>query len=127
MFSKPQVLLYNFKQDERTRAISRYLNRTGAEVRSVQAPEFLESLGFLFGIPGFAKNPQFNLGGNFSDEMLVMKDFSREEMGLFLNFFHENNLEPVALKAMLTPVTQHWNSLQLHEELCREHEALKRK
>ncbi len=32
----------------------------------VQQPEYLESLGLLFEIPGFSKNPVFNLGKKFS-------------------------------------------------------------
>lgn len=126
MAIKPQILLYNFQQDERTRAIRRYLVRDGVMIRNVQTPEFLESLGFLFELPGFVKNPSFNLGGNFTEEMMVLKDFSSEQLDAFLKFFRQNNLTPVALKAVLTPVTQHWNSLQLYEELKKEHEAMKR-
>ena len=39
----------------------------------------------------------------------------------FLAFFKENGLLPVNLKAMLTPVTVHWDSLKLHDELMKEH------
>lgn len=125
MNEKPQVLLYNFQPDERTRVIRRYLMRDGISVRQVQAPEFLESLGFLFELPGFSKNPQFNLGSNFSEEMMVLKGFSSEQLDLFLKFFRQNNLAPVSLKAVLTPVTQYWNSMQLYGELKKEHEAMK--
>lgn len=126
MSNQPQILLYNFQPDERTHAIRGYLNRNSVTVRSVHAPEFLESLGFLFGMPGFIKNPQFNLGGNFTEEMMVLKDFSSEQLDAFLKFFRQNGLTPVSLKAVLTSVTQHWNSLQLYEELKKEHEAMKK-
>ena len=42
-------------------------------------------------------------------------------------FFRENQIPPVALKAMLTPVTQHWSSIQLHDELSREHTLMHKK
>ena len=93
----------------------------------VQQPEYLESLGFLFEIPGFSKNPVFNLGKNFQEEMMVLKDFSSAQMDSFLAFFRENQIPPVALKAMLTPVTQHWSSIQLHDELSREHTLMHKK
>ena len=48
-----QILLYNFKDEDRLRQIRRYLNRHRISVRMVQQPEYLESLGFLFEIPGF--------------------------------------------------------------------------
>ena len=41
--------------------------------------------------------------------------------------FRENQIPPVALKAMLTPVTQHWSSIQLHDELSREHTLMHKK
>ena len=86
----------------------------------VQQPEYLESL--LFEIPGFSKNPVFNLGQNFQEEMMVLKDFSSEQLDEFLAFFKENGLLPVNLKKLcFTPVTVHWDSLKLHDELMKEH------
>ena len=121
MNTQPEALLYNFNDPERLRQIRRYLNRQKVKTRIVTAPEFLHPLGYLFEIPGFHPSSQFNLGNNFSDEMIVLKDFSSAQMDSFLAFFRENQLPPVALKAMLTPVTQHWSSIQLHDELSREH------
>lgn len=43
-----------------------------------------------------------------------------------LAFFRERQLSPVALKAVLTPVNCHWNSLKLHEELLKERDAMRR-
>ena len=120
----PEIVLYNFKEDDRFRQIRRFLNRAKVNVRIVRTPEFLQPLGTLFEIPGFTKNTQFNLNGNFTEEMLVMKDFSETLMDDFLSFFKENQLAAVELKAVLTPVTQHWNSLQLFHELQKEHDAM---
>lgn len=120
----PCILLYNFASDQRTRLILQYLQRENITARMVQTAEFLHPLGYLFEIPGFAPFPQFNLSGNFQDEMMVMKDLSREKLQAFLQFFRDNALPPVALKSVLTPVTVHWNSLELHKELSEEHKSL---
>ncbi len=120
-----QILLYNFNDQERLRMVRRYLNREKISVRVVQAPEFLESLGYLFDIPGVAKNSAYNIGKTFQEEMMVMNHFSEKQMDNFLAFFRENNLPPVRLKAVLTPVTQHWDSLKLYEELSKEHAAMR--
>ena len=117
--SEAQILLYNFKDENRLRQIRRYLNRQKISLRMVQPSEYLESLGFLFEIPGFAQNSVFNLGQNFQEEMMVLNGFSSQQLA----FFKENSLPPVALKAVLTPVTMHWDSMKLHEELMREHAA----
>lgn len=122
----PMVLLYNFAQDHRREAILQYLSHSGISTRVVQTPEFLHSLGYLFGIPGFEPCLLFNLSHNFQEEMIVMKGFSHPQLNAFLQFFHENHLKPIDLKAMLTPITINWNSIQLHNELQEEHEALKR-
>ena len=53
--SQTQILLYNFKDEDRLHQIRRYLNRHRISVRMVQQPEYLESLGFLFEIPGFLR------------------------------------------------------------------------
>ena len=121
MNTQPEALLYNFNEPERLRQIRRYLNRQKVKARLVTAPEYLHPLGYLFEIPGFHPSSQFNLGSNFSDEMIVLKDFSSEQLDEFLAFFKENGLLPVNLKAMLTPVTVHWDSLKLHDELMKEH------
>ena len=121
MNTQPEALLYNFNDPERLRQIRRYLNRQKVKTRIVTAPEFLHPLGYLFEIPGFHPSSQFNLGSNFSEEMIVLKDFSSEQLDEFLAFFKENGLLPVNLKAMLTPVTVHWDSLKLHDELMKEH------
>ena len=121
MNTQPTALLYNFNDPERLRQIRRYLNRQKVKTRIITAPEFLHPLGYLFEIPGFQPSSRFNLGSNFSDEMIVLKDFSSEQLDEFLAFFKENGLLPVNLKAMLTPVTVHWDSLKLHDDLMKEH------
>ena len=65
--SEAQILLYNFKDENRLRQIRRYLNRQKISLRMVQPSEYLESLGFLFEIPGFAQNSVFNIGQNFNE------------------------------------------------------------
>ena len=124
MNTQPKALLYNFNDPERLRLIRRYLNKQKVKTRIVTAPEFLHPLGYLFELPGFQPSSQFNLGANFSDEMLVLKDFSSEQMDAFLAFFREEQIPSVSLKAMLTPVTQHWSSVQLHDELAKEHKMM---
>ena len=122
---KPQILLYHFSQDERTRQIRRYLRKSGVDIREVSASELFHPLGYLFEIPGFTPSSMFPMGENFSEEMLVMKDFSNSQMDSFLQFFRDNQLKNVDLKAVLTPVTAHWNSMELYRELKKEHQKLK--
>ena len=122
--TEQQVLLYNFKDDERTQKIRRYLNYRRICYRSVQAPEYLKPLGALLELPGFEDSHPFNLGYNFTEEMMVFYGFEQTDIWEFLSFFRSEGLAGVALKAMVTPINQHWNSIQLHDELSREHQTL---
>ena len=81
MNTQPTVLLYNFNDPDRLRIIRRYLNRQKVNVRIVTPPEFLHPLGYLFELPGFQPSTPFNLGKNFSDEMMVLNNFSSEHLG----------------------------------------------
>lgn len=121
------VLLYNFSDGERLGKIRRYLNKEHISICMVTAPEFLHPLGYLFHMNGYDRNPVFNFGQNFTDEMMVLKDFSGKQLDDFLGFFPKENLPPVKLKAILTPVTVHWNSIQLHDELTKEHQMMNKK
>lgn len=120
MQSNPSALFYNFQDDLRTREIRRFLHRAGISTRTVTAPEFLQPLGYLFEIPGFSENPMFNLGQNFTEEMMIMKDFSDQQLNDFLQFVRSSGFRRIDLKAVLTPVNQHWNSMQLYQELTKE-------
>lgn len=122
-----EILLYNFVENERYRQIRRYLNKSHIELHIVRAPEFSKPLGALFQLPCFPDQSVFLPGENFREEMIVMKDFSPQELDDFLAFFHKNSLAPVELKAVLTPVTIHWNSVQLYKELKKEQKAMNRK
>ena len=86
MNTQPEALLYNFNDPRTLRQIRRYLNRQKVKTRIVTAPEFLHPLGYLFEIPGFHPSSQFNLGSNFSDEMIVLKDFPVHRWMIFLLF-----------------------------------------
>ncbi len=123
MLSETSALFYNFNDDLRTRQIRRYLHQNGISTRTVIAPEFLQPLGVLFELPGFAPNSLFNLGGDFKEEMLVMKDFSEKQLDDFLRFIRSSGFAPIELKAILTPVNCQWNSLRLYQELTKERDA----
>ncbi|HIZ23213.1 MAG TPA: DUF3783 domain-containing protein [Candidatus Blautia faecigallinarum] len=123
----PLVLLYNFQHEPRTRQIRRYLSSQGIAVSITEPAEYWQPLGFLAGLPGFQKDESFHLGGNFSEEMMVLCGLSPKQTDDFLQFFKTASLAPVDLKAVLTPVNRHWNSLQLREELMREHKELSAK
>ena len=61
----------------------------------------------------------------FSDEMLLMADFTSAQVDALLAGFRRAKIPPVALKAVLTPTNRAWDSVQLHRELAQEHQAMR--
>ena len=63
--------------------------------------------------------------GSFDDEMLVLVNFGSKLLNQFLQELRAAKIPGVALKAVLTPTNAEWNSVRLHEEIRREHEAMR--
>ncbi len=130
----PQVLLFNMEKDDRGTAIRSYLENAGIRVIEARPDDYARPLREIFGIPWFGVEEKPDSGAEgqkhatapeyHRDEMLIMCAFTREMLDGFLKFFKEKGLEPVALKAMLTPVNMNWTPAQLHEALAEEHRMM---
>lgn len=62
--------------------------------------------------------------GHFTQEMLVLADFTQQQLDEFLKSYRLSGIEPVPLKAVLTEHNQNWNAFMLFSELVREHEEM---
>ncbi len=90
----PQVLLFNIKGEKlkKIKMLSAVLKIKAAEISS---DDFAQTLGALSGLD---KKTDIQQESPFSDEMLVMVNFSRAHMDAFLGGFKRNKIPPVALK-----------------------------
>ena len=122
---QPTVLLYHISDPARLARVRGWLERAGVRALELAPTELNQSLGALLGLPGFAREPGLRLGGGPTEEMLVMFAFRGDLLNSFLAFFREEGLDPVALKAMVTPINVHWSALCLHEALREEHAQLR--
>lgn len=114
------LLMYNLSP-ARQGAVRMLCARLKIRVRAVEASEYAEKLGALAGMEE-KRNEPFS-GEPFADEMLLMAGFAPQTLDALLRAFRSYRVAPVALKAVLTPVNAEWDSVRLHEELLREHEA----
>jgi hypothetical protein len=114
------VLLYNFTDPARRRAVKLCLHRLGIACREVAPEEQGSPLGLLLGLTGYepAEAPV-----PFSGEMLVMHALSREQFSGLLEGLRRSRV-PVALKAVVTETNITWSSERLHRELSAEHMAM---
>ncbi len=114
------LLMYNLSP-ARQGAVRMLCARLKIRARAVEASEYKEKLGALAGMEE-KRNEPFS-GEPFADEMLLMAGFAPQTLDALLRAFRSYRVAPVALKAVLTPVNAEWDSVRLHEELLREHEA----
>ena len=123
---EPQALFFQFEADDRTRRICRFMRRRHISCVFVERPDYLQTLGALAALPGFAKTADYYMGAPLADEMLVLCGWTGELLDEFLLFMRSSGLPPVSRKAMLTPVNSRWSVLRLFEELDREHCSFRR-
>ena len=118
-----EVLLYNL-DNEKGKRIKELCALLKIRFKSVLRNDYLEPIGAIAGIKGIEhKNIPFD-GQAFTDEMIVFKNFDDKALEDFLRRYRQAGIEKVNLKAGLTPYNITWNSLQLRDELMREHEEL---
>lgn len=124
---KPTVLLYNFTDSKRKIKVQQALMPLGFRLRAVKKEEYGLPVGVLAGLKGlgedtFEEAPLKRV--DFSDEMAVMAGFSSAQVDAFIYALRRKGIGRIDYKAVLTPYNMKWNSVQLYEELKKEHEAM---
>lgn len=89
-------------------------------MRVVEPDRYHLSLGELSqgkGGPGEEQAP-------LPEAMLVFCGLPQALLNQVLEVIRVAQLPPIPLKAVMTAVNQEWNTLQLHQELCKERQAV---
>ena len=125
---KETVLLYNFDDEKRTAAVKRTLILMCVRIRTVEKKDYLRPLKELLGLEeaagAEAASRQDYDGEGFAEEMLLMAGFTSRRIDALIAGLKKNGAGRVDLKAVLTPTNAGWNSLELYEEIKREHEKM---
>ncbi len=125
------VLYYNPGRPDTTKhvaAMKGVLVRMGVRIRNVGPEQTGETVGFLAGIPGFARAEEQD-GGELPvipEEILVLKQFSSGRLDELLLSLRRAGVPRIALKAVLTEHNSKWTFYHLYEELSAEHSAMAR-
>lgn len=120
----PQPVLLTYRLPAKRAAKVRVLAmRMGVRVKAVEKWEYLSPVGSFTGDCGSFDS--FYDGEGFAEEMLVMAHFPQTLLSRFLQELRAARLN-VPLKCVLTESNRGWNSLELHEQLCAERDAVER-
>ena len=125
MAVRGSVLLYNFKDKERTDKVKFIFVLMGIKIKTVEKEDYLQKIGALAGVEGIERTEAISEGEGFDEEMLVLNHLTDPQMNRMLAYLKKEGLQ-IPLKAALTPTNVHWNTLELHDELVREHEEMQK-
>ena len=114
------VLSYNLSSEQRVK-LHLICTRLKLHERQVTPKQYGQPIGSLCGM---LTSKEAVTQESFTDEMLVFCDFDNELLDRFLAEMRSSHMPPIRLKAVLTPTNMHWTSIQLCEELRREHDHM---
>ena len=150
---KPTVLLYNFTDSKRKMKVQQALMPLGFRLRAVTKEEYgLPVKGLNEDVLKEAgqaieageetqkeESAQKQADGrlqrevpkndssrkmDFSDEMAIMAGFSSAQIDAFIHALRKKGVGRIDYKAVLTPYNMKWDSVQLYEEIKKEHEMM---
>lgn len=116
----PTLLLYNLSGDQLT-AIKRLCLKLRIRPQVVQPEAFGQSIGAVVGLCPADETAEPE---RFDAKMLVMAGFTNALLDRFLAGYRREQIEPVPLKAVLTPSNQSWSGAALCRALQQEHMAI---
>jgi hypothetical protein len=118
------VLLYNLDNTDKGRKVKFTLIRLGIRIKNISKEQYNQAVGALAGMKEHTLVDEDYTGEGFEEEMIVMKGLSSSRIDQMLLQFRKNDISKINLKAIITPSNQTWNSIQLYEEIKKEHEEM---
>ncbi|QNM05923.1 DUF3783 domain-containing protein [Qiania dongpingensis] len=118
------VLLYNFSGTDTGQKLKSVLLQMRVRIKLVEPDQYLEPIGWLAGIKAIPPTGEVYKGSGFPEQMLVMRGFTGNRIDELLQLLRRYEIPPILLKAVVTEHNKYWNSLELHEELQKEHAAM---
>lgn len=120
---QPSLYLYQVDGSKKQQ-IGRLAAGMGIRVHQVLPADYLQPLGVLLDLPGFERTPLSYNGPLLPDEMMLMSGFDDTLLSRFLSAYRQACIPTIPLKAGVTPHNIFWTSLQLHQELEKEHQMM---
>lgn len=118
------VLLYNLKDNEKGKAINAILPQLGIKIRHVESQDILHPVGYLLTIDGYEATTKNIEDEKIEEEMLVIHNFSDEQIQVMLEILKNANVPLIPLKAVVTPTNVDWSFYSLYQEIKKEHKMM---
>lgn len=119
------ILLYEVKKEKLGR-VEGLCQRLHLKTKVIAKVFYLEKVGFLAGLSGWKKQGIRYEKEGLGEEMMLFSGLDSNELDEFFSQYQKEGIEPIALKAVLTEYNRSWNSIELFQELKREHASVKK-
>ena len=122
---KEQILLFQFRDEERLRAIRRVLSDLHIPSRVLTADSWPQKIGHLLDAKGFppaAVPPGESF--DFPHEVMLFSQIKGKRLDMVLCALRDAGLESVRYKAVVTPFNTLWTLRHLCETMQKEHAYL---
>lgn len=118
----PQILLFNIHEEEKKTAIRLTALRHKIALKEISPERQNLTIGELLSAVEVPSTP---CDSPFEDELLLMCELPSNTLQSFLDTLRRNG-KTVRLKAVVTDTNRKWTAKELHRELLREEEAIRR-
>lgn len=118
------VLLYNLKDSSKGETILTILKQLGIAIKHVEAKEVLHPIGYLLTIDGFQPAKKEVEDEKIEEEMLVIHNFSDQQIQVMLEVLKEAGVPLIPLKAVVTPTNVEWSFYTLYQEVKKEYQMM---
>lgn len=125
MSKQEQVLLYQFRDEEKLALTEKTLHKLGVKTRVLPDNAYHEKVGYLLGSKGFrAATAHEDDGFVFPHEVMVLQNIRNKRLEQVLDALRGAGVEHIRFKAVVTPLNTLWTLRRLCETMQREHAAM---
>lgn len=118
-----KIILVNNIKENKIAGFENLCKSQNIKIKKVPYSFLGQPIGFLAQIPGMKKTGAVYKGSAIEDEVIVFSDFDDKDLDEFLEGYKNTGLEPIDLKAVVTPTNMNWTFVELCNELVQERNA----
>ncbi|MDE6312288.1 MAG: DUF3783 domain-containing protein [Lachnospiraceae bacterium] len=120
-----ELVMYHIKDSKKEKKLMGLCKRLQMQTRKIKSGDVNCSVGVLAGFPEMAvRTAQKAPMGYQLPELLVFSGMPEKRLDEFLAEYRTESIEPVGLKAIITPQNVHWSLYELTAELVKERAAI---
>ena len=119
------ILLYGFTDEEKENKIKTVLKRMKIKTKSISEEMMSQKVGYLVEMPSFKETVSKEPVEAFDQEVMVMQGIQNKRMNEILSNFKAENIEKIALKAIVTPYNMFWTFSRLCKTIQKDHLVIK--